>query len=65
MLPASPLIFFLNHLLKSASWAPPKLAPFVGSILQFHSGPFDLRLRVTDAGLMEPVADDLVPALVI
>ena len=48
----------LNRLLKGEAWASDLLKPHAGKGAELVLGAFSLRVRVTDAGLVEPLASD-------
>ncbi len=56
----------LNHLLEQQPWAAERLRPFAGQAVEFRCPPFpDLRLRVTDTGLLDRAQAETVSALVV
>jgi ubiquinone biosynthesis protein UbiJ len=56
----------LNHLLEQQPWAAERLRPFAGQGVEFRCPPFpDLRLRITDSGLVDRVRAETASALVV
>ncbi len=55
----------LNRLLKGEAWASDLLKPHAGKGAALSMGGIDLRVRVTDAGQLEPLAADIGPAVCI
>lgn len=56
-------IAFINHLLRSASWAREELGRFAGRTARFESAPFILSLTVLDSGEVALAAADAAPAV--
>ncbi len=54
---------FINHLLRSASWARDELKRFAGRTARFEIFPFALALTVLDNGEVALAAADAVPAV--
>jgi ubiquinone biosynthesis accessory factor UbiJ len=63
MLPQALLLGPLNRLLKGEAWASDLLKPHAGKGAELTLGGVSLRMRVTDAGLVEPLASDAEPAV--
>jgi ubiquinone biosynthesis accessory factor UbiJ len=56
----------LNHLLRQQLWAVERLKPFVGQVVEFRCPPFpDLRLRITDEGLLDRARTEAASTLVV
>jgi ubiquinone biosynthesis protein UbiJ len=56
----------LNHLLEQQPWAAERLRPFAGQAVEFRCPPFpDLRLRITDNGLLDRARAETESALVV
>ena len=56
----------LNHLLRQQPWAAERLKPFAGKAVEFRCPPFpDLRLRITDEGLLDHARAEAVSTLVV
>ena len=56
----------LNHLLQQQPWAAERLRPFAGQALEFRCPPFpDLRMRITDDGLLDRAPAEAASALVV
>src|SRR5882762_603429 len=56
----------LNHLLRQQPWAAERLRPFAGQGVEFRCPPFpDLRLRITDSGLVDRARAETASALVV
>jgi ubiquinone biosynthesis protein UbiJ len=56
----------LNHLLQQQPWAAERLRAFSGQGVEFRCPPFpDLRLRITDAGLLDRAKAEAASALVV
>ena len=56
----------LNHLLDQQPWAAERLKPFAGQAVEFRCPPFpDLRLAITDAGLLDRAPAEAASALVV
>ena len=56
----------LNHLLSQQAWAAERLKPFSGQSVEIRCPPFpELRLRITDRGLLEGARGDAPSALVV
>jgi ubiquinone biosynthesis protein UbiJ len=56
----------LNHLLSQQAWAAERLKPFSGQSVEIRCPPFpELRLRITDRGLLEGAPGDATSALVV
>ena len=53
----------INRMLEQQAWASTQLKPHAGKGAEFGIGDTTLRVRVTDAGLLEPLADELAPAV--
>jgi ubiquinone biosynthesis protein UbiJ len=53
----------LNRLLKGEAWASDLLRPHAGKGAELTLGGVGLRMRVTDAGLVEPLASDVEPTV--
>jgi ubiquinone biosynthesis protein UbiJ len=56
----------LNHLLEQQPWAAERLRPFAGQAVEFRCPPFpDLRLRITDNGLLDRARAETESALIV
>jgi ubiquinone biosynthesis protein UbiJ len=56
----------LNHLLQQQPWAAERLRAFAGQVVEFRCPPFpDLRLAITDAGLLDRAPAEAASALVV
>jgi ubiquinone biosynthesis protein UbiJ len=56
----------LNHLLQQQPWAAERLRPFAGQAVEFRCPPFpDLRMRITDDGLLDRAPSEGASALVV
>ena len=56
----------LNHLLEEQPWAAERLRSFSGQAVEFRCPPFpDLRLRITDNGLLDRAPAETASALVV
>ncbi|HEY6720319.1 MAG TPA: sterol-binding protein [Burkholderiales bacterium] len=56
----------LNHLLQQQAWAAERLSAFAGQGVEFRCPPFpDLRLRITDNGLIDQARGEAASALVV
>ena len=56
----------LNHLLQQQPWAAERLRAFAGQVVEFRCLPFpDLRLAITDAGLLDRAPAEAASALVV
>src|SRR5262249_4029452 len=56
----------LNHLLSQQPWAAERLRPFAGRRVEVRCPPFpELRLAITEAGLVEPAQGQAQTALVV
>src|SRR5258707_6481312 len=56
----------LNHLLQQQRWAPERLRAFAGQCVEFRCPPFpDLRLAITDGGLLDRAPAEAASALVV
>jgi ubiquinone biosynthesis protein UbiJ len=56
----------LNHLLQQQAWAADRLRAFAGQGVEFRCPPFpDLRLRITDDGLLDRARGEAASALVV
>jgi len=56
----------LNHLLQQQPWAAERLRVFAGQVVEFRCPPFpDLRLAITDAGLLDRAPAEAASALVV
>src|SRR5258705_3708077 len=56
----------LNHLLQQQPWAPERLRAFAGQCVEFRCPPFpDLRLAITDEGLLDRAPAEAASALVV
>src|SRR5260221_14653579 len=56
----------LNHLLQQQPWAPERLRAFAGQWVEFRCPPFpDLRLAITDGGLLDRAPAEAASALVV
>jgi ubiquinone biosynthesis protein UbiJ len=56
----------LNHLLQQQPWAAERLRAFAGQVVDFRCRPFpDLRLAITDAGLLDRAPAEAASALVV
>jgi len=56
----------LNHLLSQQAWAVERLRPFAGRGVEIRCPPFpDLRLTITDRGLLDRARDEAESALVV
>ncbi len=56
----------LNHLLRQQPWAAERLRSFAGQGVEFRCPPFpDLRLRITDNGLLDRARVETASALVV
>ena len=56
----------LNHLLEQQPWAAERLKPFAGQAVEFRCPPFpDLRLRITDDGLLDRALVETASALIV
>src|SRR5258706_1531265 len=56
----------LNHLLQQQPWAPERLRAFAGQCVEFRCPPFpDLRLAITDKGLLDRAPAEAASALVV
>ena len=56
----------LNHLLRQQPWAAERLRSFAGQGVEFRCPPFpDLRLRITDNGLLDRAGVETASALVV
>ncbi|HEY6241583.1 MAG TPA: sterol-binding protein [Burkholderiales bacterium] len=56
----------LNHLLQQQAWAAERLRAFAGQGVEFRCPPFpDLRLRITDTGLLDRARGKAASALVV
>jgi ubiquinone biosynthesis protein UbiJ len=56
----------LNHLLTQQPWAAERLRPFAGQAVEFRCPPFpDLRVRITDNGLLDRTQTDAASTLVV
>lgn len=53
---------FINHLLRSASWARDALARHAGKTVRFEVFPFAVALTVLDSGEVAPAGADAAPA---
>jgi ubiquinone biosynthesis protein UbiJ len=62
---ASPVVAVINHLLKGASWAPLRLAPFAERTVRLASGLMVVRLTITAEGMVRTADDLAADALVI
>ena len=56
---------FINHLLRSASWAREALQRYAGRTARFETAPFGLSLTVLENGEIALAAADAVPAVTI
>jgi ubiquinone biosynthesis accessory factor UbiJ len=56
----------LNHLLRQQPWAAERLRAFAGQGVEFRCPPFpDLRLKITDSGLLDSAEEGAASALVV
>jgi ubiquinone biosynthesis accessory factor UbiJ len=56
----------LNHLLRQQPWAAERLKPFAGQAVEFRCPPLpDLRLRITDEGLLDRADAEAASTLVV
>lgn len=61
-----PAVAALNHLLEGQGWARDALRPFAGKCVVFRLEPLpDLRLLITDSGLVQTAASDAVADLTV
>ncbi len=66
MIPASPFVAALNHLLAPEPWARERLAPFAGRVLELRAPPLPpLRLAVLADGRVGPSPPGVEPSLTV
>lgn len=52
MMPFSPTVAALNHLLSQNSWAPPRLTRFAGKTVRFDIAPFSFACTILEDGML-------------